>query len=150
MAQSTAGIKVYYGESTVTEGVPAIPSSWTEIPDITSIPSMGAAPAKIDTTTIAQTKQKTYVDGLQDLGGAFEFGANFTPELISAVDAAAAAPGTGKARGFSIVFPAPVSKRYWWTGQTQAVKPGEAGVDAALTTTVFISQETALAAVDVS
>lgn len=144
MAQSTAGIKVYYGESTVTLGVPAIPTSWTEIPDITGTPAMHSAPSTIDVTPLSETQQKRYINGLQDLGGAFEFPANMTPELVAAVAAAAAAPASGNARAFSIVFPAPLAKRYWWTGTVQPVKPGEASVDAAATTTVYISQETPL------
>jgi hypothetical protein len=150
MAQSTAGIKLYYGNSTVTNNVPAIPASWTEIPDIISTPALNATPAQLDSTTLAETVQKTYIAGLQDLGGSFEFGANMTAALIAAVNAAAAAPSAGTARGFSIVFPAPLSKRYWWTGTVQPVAPGEASVDAVATTTVYISQETALAEVAAS
>lgn len=147
MAQSTAGIKVYYGESTVTDNVPAIPSTWTEIPDIISTPALNATPAQLDSTTLAETVQKTYIAGLQDLGGSFEFSANMTPALVSAVDTAAVAPGTGKARAFKISFPAPLSVGYWWTGSVEPVRPGEASVDAVATTTVYISQETALAKV---
>jgi hypothetical protein len=144
MAQSTAGIKVYHGESTVTSGIPAIPTTWYEIPDITGTPAMHAAPSMIDVTPLSETSQKRYVPGLMDLGGAFEFPANMTAELISAVTTAAADPGTGKVRAFSIVFPAPLSKRYWWTGEIEPVKPGEASVDGAATTTVYISQSTPL------
>jgi hypothetical protein len=147
MAQSTAGIKVYYGESTVSNNIPAIPSTWTVIPDIISTPALSATPAKLETTTLAETVQKTYIDGLQDLGGSFEFSANMTTALVAAIDLAAVDPGTGKARAFAIVFPSPLSKAYWWTGEVQAVAPGEASVDAVATTTVFISQATALAAV---
>ena len=147
MAQSTAGIKVYYGESTVTNNVPAIPSTWVEIPDIISTPALNATPAQLDSTTLAETVQKTYIAGLQDLGGSFEFSANMTPALVSAVDTAAVDPGTGKARAFKISFPAPLSVGYWWTGSVEPVRPGEASVDAVATTTVYISQETALAKV---
>jgi hypothetical protein len=150
MAQSTAGIKLYYGTSTVTDSVPAIPSSWTEIPDIVSTPALNAAPAKLDSTTLAETEQKTYIKGLMDLGGSFEFTANMTPALIAAAALAAVDPGTGYARGFSIVFPAPLSKRYWWTGELSTVAPGESSVDAVAQTTLYISQETAIAPVDVS
>lgn len=150
MAQSTAGVKLYYGASTVTLGVPAIPTSWTEIPDITGIPSLSATPSQLETTTLAETVYKTYINGLIDLGGSFEFTANMTPELVAAIDLAAADPGTGKARAFSVVFPAPLSTRWWWTGETVPVVPGEVGVDSVLTTTVYISQETALMDVAVS
>lgn len=150
MAQSTAGIKVWYGASTVSGGVPQVPSSWTEIPDITSIPSMGSAPAQLETTNIANTVMKTYIAGLMDLGGALEFGANMTPELVAAVAAATADPGSGKTRAFSITFPLPLGKRYWWTGQVEPVRPGEASVDAVATTTVYITTETEVAEVDFS
>ena len=144
MAQSTAGIKLYYGESTVTNNVPAIPASWDELPDIVSTPALNAAPAKLDSTTLAETVQKTYINGLMDLGGSFEFTANMTPALVAAAALAAAAVGTGKARAFSIVFPAPLSKRYWWVGELSTVAPGESAVDAVAQTTLYISQETAI------
>lgn len=150
MAQSTAGIKLYYGDSTVTNGVPAIPTAWTEIPDITGIPAMNASPAKLDTTTLAELTQKTYINGLMDLGGSFEFPANMTPALVAAVNTAAAAAPAGKVRGFSLVFPAPLSTRYWWTGEVEPVRPGDGGVDAVATTTVYISQSTAVQEVAVS
>jgi hypothetical protein len=73
-----------------------------------------------------------------------------TPALVAAVDLAAVAPGPGKARAFSIVFPAPLSTRYWWTGEVLPVAPGESSVDAVATTTLYISQETAIADVAVS
>ena len=150
MAQSTAGVKLYYGDATVTGGVATIPATWTEIPDITSTPALNAAPAKLETTTLAETKQKTYINGLTDLGGSLEFKANFTPELVAAIDLAVVDPGAGKARAFSIVFPAPASTRYWWTGEVVPVAPGEAAVDAVAETTVYISQETEVKAVTVS
>lgn len=148
--QSTAGIKLFYGTSTVTDGVPAVPSSWTAIPDITGTPALGSEPNQLETTTLAETVQKTYIAGLQDLGGSFAFPANFTAELIDAVDAAAVDPGTGYARAFLIDFPAPLNVGYWWTGETQAVAPGEMGVDQVVTTTVYVSQATALTKIDSS
>ena len=150
MAQSTAGIKLYYGESTVTNGVPAMPAAWTEIPDITGVPAMSASPEKLETTSLAELQYKTYITGLQDLGGSFEFPANMTPELVAAVALAAVDPGTNKARAFSVVFPAPLSTRYWWTGEVDPVAPGEASVNAVTTTTVYVSQATGLQAVAVS
>ncbi len=73
-----------------------------------------------------------------------------TPELVAAVALAAVDPGTGKARAFSVVFPEPLSTRYWWTGEVDPVAPGEASVNAVTTTTVYISQETGLQSVAVS
>lgn len=144
MAQSTAGIRLYYGDATVSGSNITIPSTWTEIPDITGTPAMASAPATLETTTLAQTVQKTYINGLMDLGGTFEFNANLTPALIAAVDLAAADPGTGKTRAFSLVFPAPLSTRYWWTGKVLPVAPDAASVDAVAAAILYISQETAV------
>lgn len=149
MAQSTAGIKLFYGTSTVTDGVPAVPTSWTEIPDITSTPSMGAPPSQLDTTTLAQTVMKTYIAGLMDLGS-LEFGANMTPEFVAAVALAAVDPGTGFDRAFLIDFPTPLDKGYWWTGTCLAARPGEASVDAVATSTLYVTIATALAEIDSS
>ena len=148
MAQTTAGIKLYYGTSTVTDDVPALPASWSEIPDITTTPALNATPAQIDSTTLAQEVQKTYEAGLIDLGGSFEFGANMTTALVTAVDLAVVDPGDGYARAFSIVFPDPLGTRWWWTGEILEVAPGEAAVDGIASTTLYISQATALADVD--
>ena len=147
MAQSTAGIKLFYGTSTVTAGVPAKPSSWTEIGDITGTPALSSAPAQLDSTNLAELVQKTYIAGLQDLGGSFEFTANMTTELVASVDLAAADPGSGYARAFMVSFPAPLETGWWWTGEVEAVAPGEASVDAVATTTLYISQATALTSV---
>ena len=145
MAQSTAGIKLYYGTSV--SG--AIPTTWTEIPDIISTPALSAAPAQLETTTLSERVQKTYIQGLQDLGGSFEFNANMTPGLVTAVDTAAVPPETG-ARAFKISFPAPLEIGYWWAGDVQPVAPGEASVDSVATTTLYVSQATALTKVDES
>ena len=141
MAQSTAGITLSYGESTVTNNVATVPATWTDIPDITGTPSMNASPAKLDSTTLAAVKYKTYISGLMDVGGSLEFPANMTPALVDAVDLAAAVPATGKVRAFKLSFPAPLSIAYWWTGEVLPVAPGEASVDAVATTTVYVSQE---------
>lgn len=150
MAQSTAGIKLFYGDSTVTGGVPVIPTTWLELPDVVSTPSLNSPPGKLETTTLAEMVQKTYIAGLMDLGGSFEFKCNMTPALVAAAALANAAPITGHANAFSIVFPAPLSSRYWWTGAVAAVVPGEAGVDAVAQTTLYISQATSIAKVAVS
>ena len=142
MAQTTAGIRLWFGDSTVTNGVAAIPSSWGEIPDIISTPALNAPPAKLDTTNLAQTTYKTYIQGLTDLGGSLEFSAHLTTELIAATDLAIATPATGKVRAWCVTFPAPLAKRYWWVGELVPVAPNDAAVDAVAETKLYISQET--------
>lgn len=149
MAQSTAGIKLYANEATVTEGSPVYPTDgWDAIPDITGIPAMNATPNQLQTTTLDELVQHTYIAGLQDLGGSFEFSANLTPGLIDAVDEYTGDPAPGKVWAFKLSFPAPLSISYWWTGSIQPVRPGEGGVDAVATTTVYISQETSIKVVE--
>jgi hypothetical protein len=146
MAQSTAGIKLYFGDSA--DGGTTIPASWTELPDITGTPSMNASPAKLDSTNLAELVQKTYVNGLMDLGGSFEFPANMTPGLVSAAATASTAAVAPASRCFMIDFPAPLNTGYWWQGELAALAPGENSVDAVVTTTLYISQETALTPFD--
>jgi hypothetical protein len=151
MAQNTAGITLKYGEATIgTGGAITWPLTWTTIPDVVSVPAMGAAPAKLDATTLAETKQKVYIDGLMDLGGSLEFEANMTPELLAVTDVCTGAPATGKVWAFAVEFPAPLSQRYKWIGQMSPVLPGEAGVDAVVRTKLYISQETEIVAEDIA
>ena len=150
MAQITAGIKLFFGDAAVSGSTITKPTTWTEIPDITSVPAMGAAPAKIETTTLAELRQKTYINGLMDLGGSFTFDAHMTPALVDAVNLAAADAASGKTRAFSIQFPAPLAMRYWWTGTILPVAPGDAKTDTAVSTMLYISQATALVEVDES
>lgn len=74
---STASMKLYYatGTSRPTTGL-------TKIPEIKSIPSFNPSPETIQSTTLEETEYHTYVEGLKDLGGALEFGANLTQDLI--------------------------------------------------------------------
>ena len=60
MAQSTAGIKLYYGAMTGADFKTA-PTDWTEIPDVTSIPALGGEPNMLDVTVLSETEQKHYI-----------------------------------------------------------------------------------------
>lgn len=135
MAQNTAGVKLVYGTATIAGTTITPPTSWTHIPGLTSFPAMSSAPEALDATTTDELKFKTYIDGLMDLGGSLEFGANHTPALEDTVDAAL------EANCFAIEYPEPLSERYWWLGKIQPIRPGEVGVNQVLTTTLYISQE---------
>lgn len=154
MAQSSAGIKLYYCTGVTrnaTTGVYSLPGtpSWTEIPDITSIPALSGDPNMLDTTVLAETKQKTYIAGLKDNGGSMSYNAWLTSELITAAGTAVTAAATGAAANpvtylaFAIAFPAPLNCYYWYVGTPQDVLPGEAEVDAVVATTFVTSMETA-------
>lgn len=143
MAQSTAGIKVYYttGTLTWTGGVPSLPTSptWVEIPDITSIPALGGEPNMLDSTVLSETIQKTYIAGLKDNGGSMPYALLLTP----AVDTASAAmtSTTSPATAFKVSFPSPYNVEWWYAGKAQSVMPGEVEVDGVLSATLYTSIE---------
>ena len=80
IALSSLGVRCYYtvaaSNATPTTG------TFTEIPEIKSIPSLSPAPDTLETTPLSNTEYKTYINGLKDLGGALEFTANLTQDLL--------------------------------------------------------------------
>lgn len=144
MAQNSAGIKLYYGQSS--NGTTK-PTTWTEIPDVTAIPALGGEPNMLDCTPLSETVQKQYIPGLKDPGGALGYTVNMTPAMLTATDAASAAP-TGSAKmAFAVEFPAPLNCHYWYIGTGVAVSPGETEVDAVVTSTFYTSVESTIAKV---
>ena len=79
IALSTAGVTVGYAVETVKGTRPT--SGYTLIPDIKEVPEMNPEPETLETTTLAETEFKTYIEGLKDLGGALAFTANYTTEV---------------------------------------------------------------------
>lgn len=143
MAQLSAGMSVQYGQ--VNDRLMTTPpTSWTDIPDITSVPAMGGNISTHDVTTIYNTN-KVYIEGLPDVGGTLGFAANFTKELYDEVESIRALQDSGskanppKYMAFSVTYPAPLSKRVWFLGTCAPVASDEAGVDAPLTCTVNIT-----------
>lgn len=134
MAQLSAGMSVEYGESTSGN----VPSTWKKVPDITSIPAMGGNVSTHDVTTI-YNEMKVYIEGLPDVGGTLAFAANFTPELFNVVEEIRTAQAGGKKHAFSVVYPAPLSKRVWFLGTVAQLASDEAAVDAPLTCNVNIT-----------
>lgn len=127
MAQISKGVQVKYtiGSS----------GSAKVIPDLTSIPGLGAAPSTQDATTLSDG-MKVYVEGLMDLGGALSFGALFTPELFDAVQEMNQARDTIT---YSIEFPAPLGKKVSFKGTCAPIAPNEVSVDGVLTASVNIT-----------
>lgn len=81
IALSSIGVRVYYTVST--DGTtPITDESFVEIPEVKSIPSLSPAPDTLETTPLSNTEYKTYINGLKDLGGALEFTANLTQDLL--------------------------------------------------------------------
>jgi hypothetical protein len=134
MAQTTQGTKVGWKAKGSSGSV------YSYFPDLTGFPSMAGSATTIDTTTLDNDYNKTYIEGLVDLGGTLAFPALLTPELIEAVDAAVQAQANyTQDLTFCIEFAAPLNVRYFWNGQCKPVRPGEGGVDAAITTELRIT-----------
>lgn len=81
IAVTSIGAKVLYAVSS--EGTTRPTEGYTAIPGITEIPDMDSEPESLETTTTDNLEYKTYVPGLKDLGGALQFTANLTQDLLN-------------------------------------------------------------------
>ena len=140
IAISTAGVTFGYCVEE-TKGTRPV-SGFTIIPDIKEIPEMNPEPETLETTTLAETEFKTYIEGLKDLGGALSFLANYTEELEEAwatlVDAYKTAIDAGKATWFEVKHPK-LEKSVFFTGQPSAMGLPGMGVGAVLETNLYIT-----------
>jgi hypothetical protein len=140
VAISTAGVTFGY---CVEETAGTRPTSgYTIIPDVKEIPEMNPEPETLESTTLAETEFKTYIEGLKDLGGALSFLANFTDELEGAwetlVSAYKTAIESGKATWFEIKHPK-LDKSVFFTGQPSAMGLPAMSVNSILETNLYIT-----------
>ena len=137
---STAGVKLAYAVEATAGTRPT--TDFTRIHGIKSTPSLNPAPETIEATTLDETEYKTYVKGLKDLGGALEFTANLTTNLIEEWDALITAYETAKASGkavwFTIVIPG-LDEAVFFTGDPSNLGAPETSVNAILETTLYIT-----------
>ncbi len=140
VAISTAGVTFGYAVETTKGTRPT--SGYTIIPDVKEIPEMNPEPETLETTTLAETEFKTYIEGLKDLGGALSFLANFTNELETVWAGLVTAYKTGiadeKATWFEIKHPK-IEKSVFFTGQPSAMGLPGMGVSAVLETHLYIT-----------
>lgn len=141
---STAGMYLCYAVETTAGTRPT--TGYKLVPEVKSMPSFNPSPETIESTTLLETEYKTYVEGLKDLGGALEYGANLTEDLItfwaacnSAHDTAAA---QGKATWFAVVHPK-LTKAIFFQGDPSPIGLNEASVSAMAETTLYITPESA-------
>ena len=141
---STLGMTVQYAVETTPGTRPT--TGYKKIPEIKSIPSFNPTPNTIDSTTLEETEYMTYVAGLKDLGGALEFGANLTEDLITAweklMTAYDGAVEAGNAVWFAIVHPK-LEKATYFVGTPSPLGINEASVNAMLETTLYITPNSA-------
>ena len=140
IAISTAGVTFGYAVEETKGTRPT--TGYTLIPDVKEIPEMNPEPETLETTTLAETEFKTYIEGLKDLGGALSFLANYTSDLettwAALVTAYKAAIKDGKAVWFEVKHPK-LEKSVFFTGQPSAMGLPGMGVNAVLETNLYIT-----------
>ena len=140
IAISTAGVTLGYAIETVKGTRPT--SGFTVIPDIKEIPEMNPEPETLETTTLAATEFKTYIEGLKDLGGALSFLANYTTELETVWAALVTAYNGGLKDGKSVWFEVKhpkLDKSVFFTGQPSAMGLPAMAVGNVLETNLYIT-----------
>ncbi len=140
IALSTAGVTFGYAVEATAGERPT--TGYKLIPDIKEIPEMNPEPETLETTTLAETEYKTYIEGLKDLGGALSFLANYTTELeeewSTLVEAYKTAKEADKSVWFEVKHPG-LEKSVFFTGQPSAMGLPAMGVGAVLETNLFIT-----------
>lgn len=141
---STAGMYLCYCvESTI--GTRPV-TGYKVIPEVKSMPSFNPAPETIQSTTLLETEYHTYVEGLKDLGGALEYGANMTDDLLDfwddLLDEYDEAVTAGKAMWFCVVHPK-LSKAIFFQGDPANIGLNEAEVGGMAETTLYITPNSA-------
>lgn len=140
VALSTAGVTIGYAVEATAGTRPT--TGYIIIPDIKEIPEMNPEPETLETTTLAETEYKTYIEGLKDLGGALSFLANFTKDLETKWTALVTAYEEGKAEGKSVWFEVKhpeLDKSVFFTGQPSAMGLPAMSVNAVLETSLYIT-----------
>lgn len=141
---STAGMTLQYAVETSAGTRPT--TGYTKIPEVKSMPSFNPSPNTIDSTTLEETEYMTYVQGLKDLGGALEYGANLTEDLIEAwdtlMDTYEGAIEGNKQVWFAVVHPKLTNATYF-VGTPAPLGLNEASVDSMLETTLYITPNSA-------
>ena len=140
VALSTAGVTIGYAVESTAGTRPT--TGYITIPDIKEVPEMNPEPETLETTTLAATEYKTYIEGLKDLGGALSFLANFTSELETAwaalITAYNTAKTTKKAVWFEVKHPG-LTKSVFFTGQPSAMGLPAMSVNSVLETNLYIT-----------
>lgn len=140
---STAGMHLVYAVEATAGTRPT--TGYVKIPEVKSMPSFNPAPETIQSTTLEDTEYHTYVEGLKDLGGALEFGANLTADLISAWETCNTAHDDltgGKAMWFAVVHPK-LEKAVFFKGDPSPLGLNEATVGSMAETTLYITPNSA-------
>lgn len=141
---STAGMQLAYAVETVAGTRPT--TGFKVVPEVKSMPSFNPSPSTIDSTTLAETEYMTYVPGLKDLGGALEYGANLTDDLITfweaCIEEFKTADTSGKAMWWCVIHPK-LAKATYYKGEPSPLGFNEASVGSMAETTLYITPSSA-------
>lgn len=140
IALSTAGVTVGYAVEATKGTKPT--TGYINIPDIKEVPEMNPEPETLESTTLAETEFKTYIEGLKDIGGALSFLANYTTELETVweelVEEYQTAKTSGKSIWFEVKHPG-LTKSVFFTGQPSAMGLPAMSVNSILETNLYIT-----------
>lgn len=139
---STAGMFLCYAVGSSTT---APTSGYTVVPEIKTIPSFNPSPNTIDSTTLMETEYMTYVEGLKDLGGALEFGANLTEDLITVWNTCNTthdSMASTSSMWFAVVHPK-LANAVYFVGDPAPLGLNEASVGSMAETTLYITPNSA-------
>lgn len=130
---STAGLAIKYCVESTAGTRPT--TGYTAIPEVKSIPAIGADVNALQTTPLSATQNHTYIPGLRDSGGSIALTVNDCPTFRTAwtalLTAASTAKAAGKATWFEIAYPtgAGAMDSCYFTGEPCGLGFGGAEVD---------------------
>lgn len=153
---STAGMTLSYAAESTAGTRPSTASAWTKIPEVKTFPSFNPSPSTIDITPLDEEEFVLYTQGLKDMGGALEFTANLTNELIdvwqketadsdetaSVVKSYEDGLSENKALWFMIQHPK-LTNAVFFKGEPGRIGLNETSVNSALETTLYITPHSA-------
>lgn len=140
---STIGMYLMYKVEDTTGERPT--SGYTRISEVKSVPSLSNPPEGLETSTLENLVYKSYTPGLIDLGGAIEFTANLTADLLEEwndvlISAYNTAVSEGKQVWFVVVH-RKLERAVYFTGAPTPIGLPEASVNSVLETPLYITPD---------
>ena len=133
-AVSTAGMNVRWAAEQTAGTRPT--TAYTTIPGCKAVPAIFNDPNMLDSTPLSATKNKTYIEGLNDSGGSIAITVNDYPTFRTSWNACVTAYGNltgGKKMWFEIAYPdGSTLDSFYFPGQPLALGFGGADVDSVL------------------
>ena len=142
-AVSTAGMNVRWAAEQTAGTRPS--TAYTTIPGCKAVPAIFNDPNMLDSTPLSATKNKTYIEGLNDSGGSIAIKVNDYPTFRTSWNACVTAYGNltgGKKMWFEIAYPdGSTLDSFYFPGEPLALGFGGAEVDSVLETNANIAPQ---------